>query len=276
MTRPTPSTPSYMANSTTRPSSMVIPISSGDIVIRQFQPEDAEQIHALFLEGLVYAPDSAHNVAQHRNLSSRVSCLAYLGFALGLGCLFRNNIAVRVGGGALTLGATALFVHVRRTITKFWVDVCARTRETDLGDITHFYDLPLPANPTQASEPQGPSGFWVAVIESPEDKSSEVVGYLGFDYRLNPDPSSGELRHMIVSMNHRRRRIGSLLLAAVVNHARRHAPPIETLDLAITEFQPGAWKFYENNRFSSVGTRIMKIGPLLSMTVSRLSRKVFD
>ncbi|KAF7360065.1 hypothetical protein MVEN_00734600 [Mycena venus] len=265
-----------MANTTTRPFPVAIPVNSGDIVIRQFQPKDADQVHALLIEGLVYGPESPHNVAQHRNLFGRVSCVAYLGFALGLGCLCRNNIVFRFAGGALTLGATTLFVYMRRMITKMFIHFCARARETDMGDIPHFYDVPLSADSTQSSQPQGPGGFWVAAIESAEDKSSEVVGYLGLDYRAIPDPTSGELRRMIVSMNHRRRRIASLLITASMDHARRHAPPLETLDLETTEFQPGARKLYENHGFSLVGTRIMRMGPLFSMTVLRLRRKVFD
>lgn len=99
---------------------------------------------------------------------------------------------------------------------------------------------------------------------------------LPVDYRASPDPSSGELRRMIVSMRHRRRRIASLLITATIDHARRHAPPLETLDLETTEFQPGARKLYEKHGFSVVGSRIMRMGPLVSATVFRLRRKVLD
>ncbi|KAF7328525.1 hypothetical protein MVEN_02539900 [Mycena venus] len=165
---------------------------------------------------------------------------------------------------------------MRRTITRMFVHFCATARETDMADIPHSYEVPLSVDGIHLPLEQGPAGFWVAAIESPDRKTSEVVGYLGLDYHANPDPSSGELRRMIVSVNHRRRKIASLLITASIDHARRHAPPLETLDLETTEFQPGARKLYENHGFSVVGTRIMRMGPLFSMTVLRLRRKVID
>ncbi|KAJ6550148.1 acyl-CoA N-acyltransferase [Mycena capillaripes] len=220
--------------------------------------------------------ESPHNTAQRRNLYGRISCVSYAGFALGLGCLSRTNFTVRIGGAILCLATTALFVYMRRTITKMFVHFCATARKTDMENITHSYEIPISVDGVQTPSEQGPAGFWVAVIESPENKTSEVVGYLGLDYRANSDPSSGELRRMIVSMHHRRRRIGSLLITAAMDHARRHSPPLQTLDLETTEFQPGALKLYEGHGYSLVGTRMMRMGPLFSMTVFRLRRRVMD
>ncbi|KAJ7794930.1 hypothetical protein B0H14DRAFT_2532659 [Mycena olivaceomarginata] len=267
-----------MAQPMSRPSPVVLPRSGGDIIIRQFHPKDADQVHALLIEGLVYGPESPHNIAQTRNLSSRISCLAYFGCALGLWCLCSRNIVLRISGGALSLGAAALFIYMRRSITKMFVKFCANARATDMEDICHSYDVPLSVDGVRSPPPQGPAGFWVAAIESHENKTSEVVGYLGLDYRSGAavNPSSGELRRMIVSMNHRRRKIGSLLITAAVDHARRHMPPLETLDLETTEFQPGARKLYENHGFFLVGSRIMRMGPLFSMTVLRFRRRILD
>jgi ribosomal protein S18 acetylase RimI-like enzyme len=179
-----------------------------------------------------------------------------------------------------------------------FVDFCANARATDMADICHSYEVPIPVDGVQAPVPQGPAGFWVAAIESPESKTSEVVGYLGLgwcifyhasmwpdftsriDYRGGAtaisDPSTGELRRMIVSMNHRRRKIGSLLMTAAMDHARRHMPPLETLDLETSEFQPGARKLYEKYGFSFVGTRTLRSSPLFSMTVLRFRRRILD
>ncbi|KAJ7359837.1 acyl-CoA N-acyltransferase [Mycena albidolilacea] len=269
-----------MAQPMSRPSPVVLPRSGGDIIIRQFHPKDADQVHALLIEGLVYGPESPHNTAQARNLYSRISCLAYFGCALGLWCLCSRNIVLRISGGALTLGAAALFIYMRRSITKMFVDFCANARATDMADICHSYEVPLPVDGVQAPVPQGPAGFWVAAIESPESKTSEVVGYLGLDYRGGAtaisDPSTGELRRMIVSMNHRRRKIGSLLMTAAMDHARRHMPPLETLDLETSEFQPGARKLYEKHGFSFVGKRTLRSSPLFSMAVLRFRRRILD
>ncbi|KAJ7896644.1 hypothetical protein B0H14DRAFT_2678173 [Mycena olivaceomarginata] len=231
-----------MAQPMSRPSPVVLPRPGGDIIIRQFHPKDADQVHALLIEGLVYgrethrdplfARNHPHNTAQARNLSSRISCLAYFGCALGLWCLCSRNIVLRISGGALTLGATALFIYMRRSITKMFVDFCANARATDMADICHSYEV---ANPSGC-----------------KNLGSDTAG----GATAISDPSTGELRRMIVSMNHRRRKIGSLL------HDRGDGP-------RTCEFQPGARKLYEKYGFSFVGTRTLRSSPLFSMTVLR-------
>ncbi|KAJ7155217.1 acyl-CoA N-acyltransferase [Mycena filopes] len=249
-----------------QPPAVTVPRPGGDIVIRQFQARDAAQVHALLVEGLVWGPESPRNDALRKNLTRPLSCLTYFGVLLGLGCLtLQRNLALRLGGALLALGSAAFFTHVRRMTTHMFVAFCAKARETDMVDITRSYEIP-----SDAGEVQGPGGFWVAAIDSPDGKTSEVVGYLGLDYHANADPTSGELRRMIVSMNHRRRRIGSLLITAAVDHARRHAPPLKTLDLETTEFQPGAQKLYQNMGFRLVSERRMWMGRFFSMQVVRL------
>ncbi|KAJ7032904.1 hypothetical protein C8F04DRAFT_639877 [Mycena alexandri] len=247
-----------------QPPTVAVPRPGGDIIIRQYQPRDAAQVHALLVEGLVYGP-------LQQNFTRSISCLTYLGVLFGLGCVWQKNLALRLAGSVLTLGSAALFAYVRKMTTKMFVDFCAKARETDMKDIMHSYEIPHSADAVQ-----GPGGFWVAAIESLDKKTSEVVGYLGLDYRVDPGPTSGELRRMIVSMNHRRRKIGSLLITAAVDHARKHSPPLITLDLETTEFQPGAQKLYENHGFILVGQRTMRISRFFSMTVVRLRRKISD
>ncbi|KAJ6546179.1 acyl-CoA N-acyltransferase [Mycena vulgaris] len=264
-----------MADFTTPSSIVVVPrTTGGDIIVRQFQPKDAPQVHALLVEGLVYGPESPRNTALRRNLSSTLSCATYTGFALGLVCLSSTNYVFRFGGVALSFGAAALFFYVRRSITKMFIEYCATARNTDMADISASYEITPSVDGAKSLSAQGPGGFWVAAIESPENKTSEVVGYLGLDYHANADPTSGELRRMIVSMHHRRRRIGSLLITAVMDHARRLSPPLETLDLETSEFQPGARKLYENFGFTYVGTRVICGGALVSMKALRFRRKL--
>ncbi|KAJ7706504.1 hypothetical protein B0H16DRAFT_1746955 [Mycena metata] len=186
-----------------QPPTVAVPRPGGDVTIRQFQPRDAAQVHALLVEGLVYGPESPRNAALQQNLTRGISCVSYLGVLLGLSCVWQQDLALRLAGSVLALGSAALFTYVRKVTTKLFVDFCAKARETDMADIMHSYEIPVSADAAQ-----GPGGFWVAAIESPDKKTSEVVGYLGFDYRVDPDPTSGELRRMIVSMNHRRRKIG--------------------------------------------------------------------
>ncbi|KAJ6467817.1 acyl-CoA N-acyltransferase [Mycena sanguinolenta] len=265
-----------MSDKTSRPSPLlVVPRPGGDIIIRQFQTKDAEQVHALLVEGLVYGPESPRNVALWRNLRSRISCLAYFGWTVGLSsCFWSTNHVVRIAGGVLVLCATALFIYRRYSITKLFVHFCAIARATDMADIVRTYEVPVTVSADGIKPPQGPSAFWVAVIESPDKSTSEIVGYLGLDYHANPDPSSAELRRMIVSGRYRRRRIASLLMSAALAHACLHKPLLTSLELETTEFQPGARRLYENLGFSLVGTHIMRISPVFTITVTRLRRNI--
>ncbi|KAJ7237165.1 hypothetical protein C8J57DRAFT_1194198 [Mycena rebaudengoi] len=81
---------------------------------------------------------------------------------------------------------------------------------------------------------------------------------------------------MIVSMHHRRRGIGSLLIAAVLAHSKTHSPPLLTLDLEATEFQPGARVLYERTGYVHVSERIMWLSSWVPLPVRllRFERKV--
>ncbi|KAJ6452031.1 hypothetical protein C8R47DRAFT_1329565 [Mycena vitilis] len=127
-------------------SALVSPSSTGDIIIRQFQPTDAPQVHALLLEGLVYGPGSPYHAAQRGYLSKPVMCFSYLAFALGLGSLAQRNIAIRSAGTALSLMATVAFLYARQSITKWFIGYCATARATDMSDIMACYKIPLSSN----------------------------------------------------------------------------------------------------------------------------------
>jgi hypothetical protein len=45
-----------------------------------------------------------------------------------------------------------------------------------MANITEAYEIPSAVG---SPKEQGPGGFWVAVLESPERNTSEVVGYVG-------------------------------------------------------------------------------------------------
>ncbi|KAJ7863237.1 acyl-CoA N-acyltransferase [Mycena leptocephala] len=246
-----------------------VPRSDDEIVVRQFQPGDAPQVYALLLEGFVHGSGSPQEGAQRRNRTSRVSCLAYAGFTVGLGCLSRNTDIFRLTGAALCLGSATVLIHARRRIKRWFANFCATARKTDMANITEAYEIPSAVG---SPKEQGPGGFWVAVLESPERNTSEVVGYVGLDYRSKADPTSAELRCMIVSPRHRRRRIGSLLMTALMDHARRRAPPLQTLELETieNELQPGPLKLYERYGFRIVGRRSVRAAPFFDMTMVHL------
>jgi hypothetical protein len=48
-----------------------------------------------------------------------------------------------------------------------------------MANITEAYEIPSAVDGVGSPKEQGPGGFWVAVLESPERKTSEVVGYVG-------------------------------------------------------------------------------------------------
>ncbi|KAJ7108395.1 hypothetical protein C8R43DRAFT_1044223 [Mycena crocata] len=170
-----------------QPAPVVVPRAHGDIIIRQFQPRDTAQVHAMLYEGLIYGPESPRNTALRRNLTSRISCACYATFLLGAGCVGLSQhthttstaltrTILKLGGGALCLGATLLFAYVRRTITGVFMHFCNTACRTDMADITASYEIPAEGEEVK----QGPAGFWVAVVEAPDGKEEEeVVGYLG-------------------------------------------------------------------------------------------------
>ncbi|KAJ7642248.1 acyl-CoA N-acyltransferase [Roridomyces roridus] len=245
---------------------IVVPRQGGDIIVRQFKPSDAPQVHAMLIEGLVYGPESPRNTALRRSVTSLQAILAYIAFALGLMTLSCSRRDVRIVGGTLCTASLLFLLYLWRAIHNLFVNFCINARNTDMADIAKSYEIP-----DDIGAEQGPGAFFVAVIESTEE--SEVVGYLGLDYHANDDPTSGELRRMIVSPRHRRRKIGSLLINAAMAHARSRSPPLLTMDLETTEFQPGAQKLYTRHGFAVVGSRIMRLG-VVQATVFRFRRMV--
>ncbi|KAJ6540526.1 hypothetical protein B0H19DRAFT_1036352 [Mycena capillaripes] len=188
----------------------------------------------------------------------------------------RNSPIPRLTGTALCLGSTAAFLYTRWRINRWFVNFCATACKTDMENITESYGIPFSADGIHLPEEQGPAGFWVAVLEISESRSSEVVGFVGLDYRSNTDPTSTELRRMIVSPRHRRRRIGSLLMTALMDHARSRSPPLMMLELETiqNEVQPGPLKLYESYGFCVVGKRVLPAAPFFDMTMVHLTMKL--
>ncbi|KAJ7620326.1 acyl-CoA N-acyltransferase [Roridomyces roridus] len=248
---------------------VIAPRAGGDIIVRQFRPSDAPQVHALLLEGLVYGPESPRNTALRRSLTRPVALLAYSGLLLGSATLYLSlNPILRVSGITICTASLALLLYFWHSIHIWFINYCLHARRTDMKDITKTYEIPADGSGLE----QGPGGFFVAAIE--DGKSSEVVGYLGLDYHVSSDPTSAEFRRMMVSSRHRRRRIASLLLGAAIAHARTRSPPLLTLDLETTEFQPGARKLYERHGFEVVRSSLMTEGLFFRARMLRLRRSV--
>jgi hypothetical protein len=170
------------------------PSSGGEIVIRQFKPSDAPQVHTLLSDGFVdgctftkkdlflqiilipfFAAGSPQKGAQHRNITRPISFLAYAGFLAGLGFMSTASHIHRLTGAALSLSSAALFFYIRWRIKRWFVNFCATARETDMKNITESYGISFTADGVYLPEKQGAGGFWVAVLEVPECQALEVL-----------------------------------------------------------------------------------------------------
>lgn len=70
---------------------------------------------------------------------------------------------------------------------------------------------------------------------------------LNSDSSTNPDPTTAELRRMVVAPSYQRRGVGSLLLTTVIAHAREHG--LSTVFLSTSMYQKAAMQLYEQFGF---------------------------
>ncbi|KAJ7747805.1 acyl-CoA N-acyltransferase [Mycena metata] len=243
-----------------------------DFIVRPFQPSDTPNIHALLVECLVSAPDSVRNAALGRSF---ISFARYTACGLGLLLLPRwdlDQFHLPVGGVAICLISMALFLVERRSITATFLSECKTAQNTDLADIAAFYKVSL-GDPSERNRPQilGPSGFWVAALES-KGETSQVVGCLGLDCHRRADELRGELRRMFVSRHYRRHGIGFRLLSEVISHARGFTTLPMTMELETSELQLAAQSLYKKHGFSVVGTRVIPMGRLSPLSMFRFCR----
>ncbi|KAJ6537222.1 acyl-CoA N-acyltransferase [Mycena vulgaris] len=258
-----------MASHKPSPSPASIPrlCGGGEIVIRQFLAADAQQVHAILVEGLVHGVDSPRNTALRKILYSSVGLVGVAGIVIGISCVAGStDLGLRILGATLCLCGISTFAYIQRTVTNFFGRLCTVARATDMADIAAAYGIPRAGGSTQCC-----GGFWVAAIVSGDGVGSEIVGCIGLEYR---PPGSGTLRRMFVSAAHRRRGIGRMLLDTAINHARRTSPPIVKLELDTSEFQPAAMRFYEQHGFDIERTYCMSLGVFLPMRMYMYSRRV--
>ncbi|KAJ7328040.1 acyl-CoA N-acyltransferase [Mycena albidolilacea] len=223
-------------------------------------------------EGLVHGADSPCNVALRRNVGSRIACICYTLFVLGIWMLSGANNLSRAGGITICVSSAALFFYVRWSIKNFFLEVCAIALKADLADITAAYKLSPPIYRAQFPPKPDPNGFWVAVSETSGQHCSQVIGFLGLEYPVGGDPSSAELRRMFISMHHRRRGIASQLIRTALSHAQQFNPPLRTLVLETSEFQLAAQRLYEKHGFVFAERRVMRMGLLSSVSLLRFRR----
>ena len=81
------------------------------------------------------------------------------------------------------------------------------------------------------------------------DDAGKVVGYIGLMYVLD----EGYIANVAVSQDHRRQGIGTKLLAALVNEAKKRS--LSFLTLEVRESNESAIALYKNAGFTEVGLR---------------------
>jgi ribosomal protein S18 acetylase RimI-like enzyme len=89
------------------------------------------------------------------------------------------------------------------------------------------------------------------------------------DHHATADPTCSQLRHLIVSSHHRRRKIGTVLINAAIEHARSCTPPLGMLELEVSEFEPEARSWYERLGFSVVGMHRIFCWPVSEQKTQR-------
>ncbi|KAJ7831010.1 hypothetical protein B0H14DRAFT_1187969 [Mycena olivaceomarginata] len=161
----------------------------------------------------------------------RTRCSA---FALGLGDLCSGSLALRIAGTAFSTAATALLICARRSIAGFLRELLrCRSRNGHRGHRSHVWRPSLCGRYTFGSGTRsvrllhagslGIRGRWIPVTRSVftiiEICLCPALKKLVSDHPANADPTSSVLRRLIVSPHHRRRKIGSLLLAAMLDRA---------------------------------------------------------
>ncbi|KAJ7073638.1 acyl-CoA N-acyltransferase [Mycena amicta] len=246
------------------------------ITIRQYLPQDRDQVFAMLDVGFALGPGSPGQIAVRKALATPAAFVSYAMFLLGLMLPFVAGAPL--SGLPLCLSAIVIFLYLRRAPRQTMLQVCEEARQTDMRDIAEYYQI-------TRGQALGPAGFWVAVIEA-ESRGGvdEIVGFFGMEH-LPGQPKLGHLRRMIVAPKHRRRRIGSLIITAMIAHAQKHSPkgspggPLTTLELETSVYQPAARALYEKHGFRVIGSRFLPLawpGFLHRVEMVRYRRAVWE
>ncbi|EAU81835.2 hypothetical protein CC1G_12505 [Coprinopsis cinerea okayama7 len=247
------------------------------IRIRLYEDRDEAKVHALFVDSQIEGvPGAPINDALRQHLTSPSSflCLglstigsslllnSYSSFLPSGLSLWLARLPIKSPGTALGVALTTVpalywFLY-RRHIRTVFNGYVKMSMDLDLKDIGKSYmgfrrDEKYSGGGTGAWR----SRFWVAeVVDGPA--RGEIVGCVGLDALLNPDPEVLELRRMVVALPYRRQGIGHMLIRALVDHvkdsnAKLGSDPTgqgvicKRITLATTTFQKTAMKMYEKH-----------------------------
>ncbi|KAF7329173.1 hypothetical protein MKEN_00177900 [Mycena kentingensis (nom. inval.)] len=235
------------------------------IVVRQYLPKDHAQIFAMLYEGFAFGSGSPGETAVRQAM---YTCPAFASYAIFLaGGILVFTVDPKLGL-ALCVAAILAILYLRNSTQRAFYAFCDTAWRTDMVDITAHYQI-------SDGKALGPAGFWVAVIEGAlPNGDDEVVGFLGME-NLPTALALGHLRRMVVSPRHRRKRIASLIIDAIVAHARKHAPPVMVLELETSAYQPAAHALYLKHGFEVISSRQMRMSALHSVEVFRFRKPVW-
>ncbi|KAF8888254.1 acyl-CoA N-acyltransferase [Infundibulicybe gibba] len=141
--------------------------------------------------------------------------------------------------------AASMVLH-RQFISRIFMGRMNESMNSDLGDVAANYKLRPVVGSSWELEPSGRSAFWVAETSTPDGLGKEIVGCVGLDYYTRyskEDPTSAELRRMVVSPHHQRRGIGSKLLRTLIPYARKQG--LKSIMLSTSTFQAPAVAMYQ-------------------------------
>ncbi|KAJ7779673.1 hypothetical protein B0H16DRAFT_1829780 [Mycena metata] len=231
-----------------------------DIYIRQFRPSDFPPVRDLLFEVSVTGKGSVASVVKRGFLFKAPSIVAYFLIGTGLALAWKLPAkewisAIGVDAAALAALGCTIFVLLRIWITHAMRGFCEKVLDGDMRDIPTHY---------------GPAAFFVAVrptekphgdadLRAGEKESEEILGCVALEYLPEADASAAEIRHMLVSVDHRRNGLASRLILETIRHAET-IPGVESIKLSTTEFQLGAQLLYEGFGWEAVhrvGNRIV-------------------
>ncbi|PPQ96667.1 hypothetical protein CVT26_010292 [Gymnopilus dilepis] len=224
--------------------------------IRAFRDTDARSVHEVYMEAMLHASNSPAHVALNRQLLRRPSLAMYAAFTAGL--LLASRPGTRIPGILLSAGVASIFLSWRRYLWTRFRNFYQSALQQDLADIGRHYT------------PE-PSAFWVAEIERGKD-AGKIIGCVGLDASTTPDPSTVEIRRMVVSPKYQRHGVGSRLLNTAIDHTRAHG--LSRINLSTSMYQEPAIRLYES--FGFVEERKVEVVVKFLFIVSKASLNFYS
>ncbi|KAF8194554.1 acyl-CoA N-acyltransferase [Pholiota molesta] len=200
--------------------------------VRLFQESDTKRIHELYMQSMVYGPNSPPNIALKQQPRNPFTVNLYCAFGLGL-ALLSYMPSNRIAAALLLIMGLAVFFSTRLMIWRDFKLFSEDNVNTDLSDIKDHYGTK-------------PSAFWVAEItDGSMAGKGKVVGCVGLEAALD---GTANLKRMAVDPAYQKHGVGRALMTTLLDHAK--ASDISTISLSTTVCHVAAMKMYERVGFT--------------------------